>query len=120
MTLENRPRSVEVLAKLDGRLELSRELCVSGQVIVRDGFFEPVEALIVKRMAAVQRVAQAEALVEVDHQLDVLADRPAHRSDGGDVVSEAFPPETQLQTLKLAFGNKCRRLLAEFVHRREP
>ena len=49
--LEERPRSVKVLTKLDGRFELSRELCVASEVIVRDGFFEPVEALIVEGMA---------------------------------------------------------------------
>src|ERR1700730_11888026 len=118
--LEKRPRSVEVLAKLDGVFELPRELCVAREVIVRDVFFEPIEALIVKGMTAVKRVAEAEALVEVDHQLDVLADGPAHRSDGGDVVSEALPPEAQLQTLKPAFGKKRRRWVAEFAHWREP
>ena len=112
---EERPRSVKVLAELDGRLKLTRELRVAGEIIVRDGLLEPVKALIVEGMALVQRVAEAKALVEVDHQLDFLADGPAHRLDGSDVVSEAFPPETQLQTVELAFGNKRRRLLAEFV-----
>src|ERR1700680_1642952 len=91
---EQRPRSVEVLAKLDGRPQLSRWLCVAHEVIVYDGLFEPVEVLILKGMTAVQLVAEAEALVEVDHQLDALADGPAYGLDGGDVVSEAFPPET--------------------------
>lgn len=45
---------------------------------------------------------------------------PARRSDGGVVVSETLASETQLQTLKRAFGEKCRRLLAEFVDRRQP
>ena len=93
---------------------------VAREIVVRDRLFEPVETLIVEGVAAVQRVAEAEALVEVDHQLDVLANGVAYRLDGGDVVGEALPSETQLQTLKLAFGNKCCRLLAEFVDRREP
>ncbi len=67
-----------------------------------------------------QRVAEGEALVEVDHQLDVLANRIAYRSDGGNVVSEALLSETQLQTLEPAFGKKRYRLLAEFLNWRQP
>jgi K+ potassium transporter len=66
---EERPRSVKVLAELDGRLKLTRELRVAGEIIVRDGLLEPVKALIVEGMAAVQRVAEAKALVEVDVRL---------------------------------------------------
>jgi hypothetical protein len=43
-----------------------------------------------------------------DHQLYLLANSAAHRSDRDEVVSEAFPREAQLQTLKAAFGDKGR------------
>jgi hypothetical protein len=103
--LEERPRTIEVLAELDGGLELARELRVAREIIVSNRLFEPVETLIVEGVSAVQRVAEAHALVEVGHQLDVIANGAAYRLDGGDIVSETFPPETQLQTLEIAFGN---------------
>jgi hypothetical protein len=86
------PRAIEVLAELYGSLELARELRVAREVVVRNRLFEPIESLIVTGVPPAQRVAESEALVEVDHQLDVLANGAAHRFDGGEVVSQSSRP----------------------------
>ena len=52
----------------------------------------------------VRRVAEGKALVEVDHQPDILADRVAQRGDGRQVVAGALAAEPQLQGAKAALG----------------
>ena len=43
-------RPIDVLANLDWRLNFTGDLCVSLGVVIDDGLFEPVQAVIIKRM----------------------------------------------------------------------
>ena len=51
-----------------------------------------------------------EALVEVDHQADFVADGVADRRDGRQIVGEPFPPEPELEGREAAFVAELERL----------
>ena len=55
-------------ADLDRRFQLCGELGIAVEIVVDDRLFDPVEAKIVDGVAALQRFAQMQTLVEVDHQ----------------------------------------------------
>src|SRR5262249_25543793 len=95
--LVERARPVEVLAELHRRHELAGQPGIALEVVVDDRLLEPVEALVVQRVAAKERIAEREPLIEVDHQLDLLAGGLAHRSNRGEIVRETLPSETQLE-----------------------
>ena len=54
-------------------------------------------------MAALQRVGEIQALVEVGHQFHVVADRIPNRSDCGEIVARPIAAEPQLQAQETAF-----------------
>src|SRR5258707_7121461 len=99
-------RPVEILPELDGRCQLPGELDVACEIVISNRFLEPVEALPVERVTAVQGIAKTEALIEVDHQLDVRAGRVAHRLYRGEIVSQSVAAQAQLEALEAAFGDK--------------
>ena len=61
-------------------------------------------------MAALQGLGQVEALVEVDHQLHVVADGLAHGVERGEIVAEPLAAEPQLQAGEAAFVAQLDRL----------
>src|SRR6516162_4805310 len=95
-------RPVEIFAKLHRLLELADKLRIAGEVVVDDRLLEPVKALIVERVAPRQRIAEREPLVEIDHELDVMAGGVAHLADRREVVGEAVAAETKLQCREAA------------------
>src|SRR6476620_11114394 len=106
-------RTVEILPELHGRRQLPAELGVTRESVVGDRFLEPVEVLAVERAAAVQRIAEAEALIEIDHQLDIPADRGAHSLYRREIVSQSVAAQPQLEALESAFGDKRAGVLAQ-------
>ncbi len=84
-----RARSIEILPELHGRCQLPGELCVACEIVISNWFLEPVEALPVERVTAVQCIAETEALIEIDHQLDIRADRSAHSLYRREIVSQS-------------------------------
>src|SRR6266849_6517227 len=98
-----RARAVEILPELHGCRQLASELCVSCEVIINDWFLEPIEALPVERVTAVQCIAEAEALIEIHHQLDIRAGRVAHRLYRREVVSQSVAAQPQFEGLEAAF-----------------
>ena len=53
-------------------------------------------------MAALQRLAQMQALIEVDHDGHVVADGLAHRVVRRQIVGDAVAPHAQLQAPEAA------------------
>ena len=80
-------RAVEVLADLDRRLQLGGELGIAVEIVVDDRLLDPGEAKIVDRVAALQGLGEVQALVEVDHQVHVVADRLADGVDRREIVA---------------------------------
>src|SRR4030095_2743254 len=115
-----RARPVEILSELHGRCQLPGELCVACEIIVDSWFLEPVEALPVERVTAVQRIAEAEALIEVHHQLDIRTDRAAHGLYRRKIVSQFVAAQAQLETLEAAFGDKRASVVAQTVYLGKP
>ncbi len=69
-------------------------------------------------MAALESFRKVEPLAEIDHQLNVIADRVAHGLDRRQIVAEAITSEPQLEAREAAladeferFGRDRRRLL---------
>src|SRR5438034_10931196 len=96
------PRPVEILPELHGRCQLASVLSVACEIVIDNRLLEPVEALPVERVTAVQGIAEAEALVEIHHQLDVRAGRAAHRFYRGEIVSQFVAAQAQLEALEAA------------------
>src|SRR3954452_20744375 len=85
------------------------ELGVTPHIVVGDGFLKPIEALVIQLMTAANGVAEAERLVEVNHQIDV-AGALANGRDGGEVVLEMDIAEAELHCGNPAFALKLPRL----------
>ena len=113
-------RPVEILADLQGRFEFPGELGAAVEIVVDDRFFQPGEAQIVEHVAPAQGLRHVEALVEIDHQVHVIADRPANRIDRGEVVPWIVPAEAQLQALELSLVTDLDGLGGDFGRRLEP
>src|SRR5713101_8423635 len=113
-------RSVEILPELHGCCQLPTELCVACEVIIYNWFLEPVEALPVERMTAVQCIAETEALIEIHHQLDIRTDRGAHRLYRGEIVSQFVAAQPQFEGLEAAFGDKCSSVVAQTAYLGKP
>ena len=52
-------------------------------------------------MATLQGFSQVQSLVEIDHQIDFLADGIANRLDRRNIISEPLAAEAKLQTAKI-------------------
>src|ERR1700758_134349 len=83
----NIARTIEILADLDRRLQFGGKPGAAIQIVVEDRFLDPDKAMIIDHVAAPQGVAEIEGLVEIDHQIDIVADRIPHRLYGRDVVA---------------------------------
>src|ERR1700719_4329765 len=113
-------RPIKIFAELHRRLEFAGELRVAGEVVVNDRLLEPVESLVVERVAARQRIAESESLVEIDHELDVIARAIATLADRREVVGEALAAEPKLQGLEAALRDKLACFLRQSVDAFEP
>ena len=83
----NVARAVEIFAYLDRRLQFGGEPGAAVEIVVEDRFLDPDKAMIVNHVAAPQGVGEIEGLVEIDHQVDIVADRIPHRLYGREVVA---------------------------------
>jgi hypothetical protein len=81
-----------------GGLELVGETRRAGEVIEYDGLFKPFEPLIVELMQSLG-VVERQALVEVAHQDDVVADRSVDFGNGFQVVLDALSAEPDFLAL---------------------
>src|SRR5258705_6456673 len=106
-------RPVEILPELHGCRQLPGELGVACEIVISNRFLEPVEALPVERMTAVQCIAETEALVEIHHQLDIRAGRGAHRLYRREIVSQSVAAQAQLEGREAAFGDKRASVVAQ-------
>jgi hypothetical protein len=93
----NVARAVEVFADLDRRFQFGGELGAAIKIVVEDWFLNPGEAMIIDHVAAPQGVGKIEGLVEIDHQVDFVADRIPHRLHGRDVVAWIGAAQPNLQ-----------------------
>src|ERR1700720_2904838 len=98
-------RAVEILPELDGRCQLPGELRVACDIVVSNWLLEPVEALPVERVTTVQCIAEAEALIEIHHQLDIRASRAGRHLYRREIVSQSVAAQAQLEGLEAAFGD---------------
>src|ERR1700735_3620215 len=83
----NVARAVEIFAYLDRRLQFGGEPGAAVEIVVKDRFLDPAQAMIVNHVAAPQGVGEIEGLVEIDHQVDIVADRIPYRLYGREVVA---------------------------------
>src|SRR2546421_4367683 len=104
---------VEILPELHGCRQLPGQLSVACEIVINNWFLEPVEALPVERVTAVQCIAETEALIEIYHQLDIRAGRAAHRLYRREVVSQSVAAQAQLERLETAFGDKRSSVVAQ-------
>jgi hypothetical protein len=88
--------TVEVLADLKRCFELRGKLGEAVEVVVYDRLLDPGEAVIVDGVAALQGLAHVEALVEIDHQVHVVADGFPDGSQGRQVVAQPVATQSQL------------------------
>ena len=113
-------RTVEVLADLDRRLQLARELRRAFEVVELDRLLEPLQPLVVECVQAQQRLAAVEALVEVGPQPHLGADRLAHDAHRLQVGRERRAPEAHLDRAKPALLNQPARLGRQLTGRQQP
>ncbi len=78
----------------------ARELDVAGEVLRRQRLLEPREAERLERARAPDGLRHAEALVRVDHDLERIADRFAHRRESRDVLGETRLADLELGAAK--------------------
>src|SRR5580704_8012513 len=83
----NVARAVKISAYLDRRLQFGSEPDAAVEIVVEDRFLDPDQAMIVNHVAAPQGVGEIEGLVEIDHQVDIVADRVPHCLYGREVVT---------------------------------
>ena len=109
-------RRIQRLADGDRDRRVGGELLVAAQVLGRQRLLEPreVERLVGARPA--HRLGDGEALVGVDHDLELPADRLAHRGEPGDVLGHRRPPDLDLGAEETV-GLRLQRLGDEFVGR---
>ena len=93
----NVARPVEIFADLDRRLQFGGEPGAAIKIVVEDWFLDPDQAMIVDHVAAPQGVGEIEGLVEIDHQVDIVADRIPHRLYGRNVVPWIGAAQPKLQ-----------------------
>src|SRR5260221_14668009 len=99
-------RSVEILPELYGCRQFPGERGVACEIVIGNRFLEPVEALHVEGVTAVQCIAETEALIEIHNQLDIRAGSAAHRLNRGEIVSQSVAAQPQFESLEAAFGDK--------------
>src|SRR3984885_5576840 len=93
----NVARAVEIFAYLDRRLQFGGEPGAAVEIVVEDRFLDPDKAKIVDHVAAPQGVGEIEGLVEIDHQVDILADRIPHPLYGREVFACIGAAQPKLQ-----------------------
>ena len=91
---------VERLADRDRQRALRRKLRVALQVVGRQRLLEPADAELGIARRTPQRLAEREALVGIDHQLEAVAHRLAHRAQAFDVVGEQRLADLELGALE--------------------
>ena len=111
--LRQRAGSIEIFAKLNRCFQVARQLRITSQVVVGDRLFEPIDVLVVKRVTAMQRLAQGQALIEIDHQADIGSNALAHLVYGVHIIDQPVASQTQLQCLEAAFGDQELRFIGE-------
>ncbi len=84
-----------------------------------DRLFEPVDAFLIERAAAVERLDQAERLVVVDHDRDPLTDARLHRVERREILRERRIAEPQLQGAEARIEQLVR-FVRELVRRHQP
>ena len=80
-----------VLAAGHRHVERARDLDVAVDVLGRDRLLEPLDVELLELAADADRLRHRQAVVGVDHQPDVGADRLAHRGDAADVELRIEP-----------------------------
>src|ERR1700733_10627753 len=93
----NVPWAVEIFAYLDRRLQFGGEPGEAVEIIVEDRLLDPDQAMIVNHVAAPQGVGEIEGLVEIDHQVDIIADRVPHRLYRCEIVAWIGTAQPKLQ-----------------------
>src|SRR5262245_6320349 len=107
------PGSIEVFADLNGCFKFGRKPGIAVEVVVDDRLLDPGKTEVVDGVAALQSFGEIEALVEVDHQIDIVADGPSNRGDGREVFSPAIAPEAKLEATKPTFVSELDRFLRD-------
>ena len=67
------------------------------EVVVHDRFLEPGEPTVVQRVTPCECLGLVQPLVEVDHQVHLVANRVSHGVKRREIVPEPCPSQTQLQ-----------------------
>ena len=75
--------------------------------------FEPCEPQRFKRMRAADGFGQREALVRVDHDLEVIAHRVAHGSEPSRVFGQMWPADLDFRAVKTGVA-RLQSLIDEF------
>src|SRR6476646_2826892 len=99
-------RPVEILPELQRCRQFAAELGVACEIVINNRLLEPVQALPVERVTAMQGIAETETLIEVHHQLDIRAGRAAHGLYRGEIVDQSVAAQAQLEALETAVGDK--------------
>ena len=104
----------KVLPDLDRGLELAHERGIAGIVVMADRLFQPINAFLIERAAAFERLGEAERLVVIDHDRDLAAYALLHRMQRDEILCERGIAEPKLDRAKAA-GEEFFRLVGQPV-----
>ena len=99
-------RTIEIFADLNRRLQFGGELRITIEIVVDDRLLDPVQAKIVDHVAALQRLANVQALIEIRHQMHVVAHGSANGCYRGQIVADPLATEPQFEPGEAAFVAK--------------
>src|SRR5262245_53913810 len=109
----------KILSDLDRRLEFTHEPRVAGIVIVTDRLFEPIDALLIERAPALERLSEAERLIVIDHYGDLAADALLHRMERDEIILKRWIAKPELDRAEAA-DKEFLRLVRQLFRRHQP
>ena len=92
----------KIFADLNGRNEFARERGSAAVVVVPDRLFDPVDAFAVERAPALERLVDAQRLIEVDHDPDGGRHARPHRMQRRDIFLERRIAQAQFHRAESA------------------
>jgi len=102
--------AIKIFADLDRRLQLPGKLCVTVEVIVNDRLFDPIQAEIVEHMTSLQGLGEVQSLIEIDHQVHVVANCIPDSLYRSEIIADAVASEAQFEAAESSFVTQLDRL----------
>ena len=80
--------TIEVLTNLDGRTKIGREPPISLEVVIDDRLLDPGQPHVVNTLTSLLRLSKIEPLIEIHHEVHVLANHSPNRFDRRQVIRQ--------------------------------